>query len=137
MAKKFLSPEEAQRMARAGLDKMRKESNPMLVQMDQLGDTEHEGPKFNKKQMRLYNALCEVAVVELANEQFDPWQTALGAIKELMLGVGFPRENVIATWNIIEGAACELAQEPRLGEVARTWVRNQRSRTISIPRNLN
>ena len=130
---KFLPKEQVKAMVRDGLAKMRREGNPMLVQMDQAGDQEIEGPHFDKTQQRLFNSLTEVAVIELAEHQFDPWEQSNAAIKELMLGVGFTRQNVIDTWGLIETTACELAQEPNLGTIARQWMRLKHSRVFTGP----
>ncbi len=125
MSGKFLPKDEVKRRAQAGLEKMRREKNPMLIDMSGIAPMSSTGPQLDKDQRRKFVGLCDVAIAMLADRQFEDWFEACRALKALMQETGFQRDSIIFTFKQIEMSAEELAQEEGLGDVARTWVAHQ------------
>lgn len=125
-------PDKVIRIAREGLEKHRKKGNVVTFEGKMAGSSDRPG--LNREQRKLFQNLCDVAIMELCERNFDAWADCIEAIWQFGKDVGWKYQTIMATMKTIEDLAISTTQDPYLGKAAREFLSMRRKRIISLPK---
>jgi len=132
-------PEWVERVAKAGIEKHRKNGN--VVDLGGAASSKILGPDgevigestMSAADRRIAGALIAKAVESMATGEFPTWWECLETLREMLIDALWQHEQIMGLFQQIEDEAVHDCGDPTRGQVARHWLYQTRQELINMP----